>query len=1211
MMKDKKMLIKFENKSDRVKGLAFHPKRPWILASLHSGAVQLWDYRMQVMIDKFEEHDGPVRGVDFHRSQPLFVSGGDDYRIKVWNYQSKRCLFNLLGHLDYIRTVQFHVTYPWILSASDDQTIRIWNWQSRQCLTVLSGHNHYVMCAQFHPKEDLVLSASLDQTVRVWDVSGLRKKTVSIAGEDYNPNPSSDLFGGSDVVVKHVLEGHTRGVNWASFHPTLSLIVSGADDREVKLWRMNDSKAWEVDTMRGHINNVSCVVFHPKQELVLSNSEDKTIRIWDMSKQASPVVLRRENDRYWILAIHPTLNLLAAGHDSGMVIFKLNRERPPSDLDGDNLYLYKEQYVYEYSLKTGKEKPLMTTRRQRGANTAGAPRSLVYNSGDKSQHCFLLYYEADSSYELCTVSKAADGRGEENAPHRGYAKSVVWVSRNRFAVLDKSRQIWLKNLKNETKNNIALANIVPTSIFPGGVGRLLIRSNDAILLYDIQALKTISELPIQSRYPIKQAIWSPDGKYVALISRTNIYIANHKLEDHIPILETSRVKGGCWDACGVFVYTTSTHIKYLLPNGDSGIIRTLENCVYLLAIHNSTLYYLDRESVVGKTEVDTTEYQFKIALMKNRKKDVMSLMQSKKLVGQSIISYLHQKGHPELALHFVQDDQAKFNLALECGDVATALECAGKLDNEESWHKLGVEALRQGDHQVVEAAYQKTKNFERLSFLYLITGNSEKLGKMLQIATLRNDLMGRFHNALYLGNAAERVNVLRDAGQTGLALLTAKAHGLEEQAAALEGLLGDRKVELPPLDEAKLLFPPLPIMKDTNWPLLETHKNFLDMGEEKEDVAETVEAKPDSMDFDDEPSAAVPEWDTELPTKKDTAVTAGGWDELGMDLGPVVEEDTKQEAGDSDFVMPLSGKDATQVWQNNSTLAADLIAAGAFDQAMHMLNRTIGVVNFDPLKSHFLSIHAGAFAELPLTHTDQRCALHRENKDKLLPRPLYTITQCVDLLKQGYKHVTEGAFAPALTSFSEILQTIPLISVEKKVQVSEVKELRGICAEYIMGLRLELERRQVADPARAASLACYFTQCKLQPVHTLLALRVAIKCAYAAKCFNVTGNLCRRTLEYAVSANATNQYEKLVNFQQIRGVLKMCEKENSDACDLKFTEGAKVCCASFEPIPKLTQHVSCPFCESPYLPQFDGTVCVICNLSKVGAEVTGLRCFAE
>ena len=37
--------------------------------------------------------------------------------------------------------------------------------------------------------------------------------------------------------------------------------------------------------------------------------------------------------------------------------------------------------------------------------------------------------------------------------------------------------------------------------------------------------------------------------------------------------------------------------------------------------------------------------------------------------------------------------------------------------------------------QVVEMAYQRTKNFERLSFLYLITGNMEKLKKMTKIGT--------------------------------------------------------------------------------------------------------------------------------------------------------------------------------------------------------------------------------------------------------------------------------------------------------------------------------------------------------------------------------------------------------------------------------------------------------------------------------------------
>ncbi|EEC02164.1 coatomer alpha subunit, putative [Ixodes scapularis] len=77
------MLTKFETKSARVKGLSFHPKRPWILASLHNGVIQLWDYRMCTLLDKFDEHDGPVRGICFHNQQPLFVSGGDDYQIKV------------------------------------------------------------------------------------------------------------------------------------------------------------------------------------------------------------------------------------------------------------------------------------------------------------------------------------------------------------------------------------------------------------------------------------------------------------------------------------------------------------------------------------------------------------------------------------------------------------------------------------------------------------------------------------------------------------------------------------------------------------------------------------------------------------------------------------------------------------------------------------------------------------------------------------------------------------------------------------------------------------------------------------------------------------------------------------------------------------------------------------------------------------------------
>lgn len=79
---------------------------------------------------------------------------------------------------------------------------------------------------------------------------GLRKKNVAPGPgglEDHLRNPgATDLFGQADAVVRHVLEGHDRGVNWASFHPTLPLIISGADDRQIKLWRMSESKVIKI-----------------------------------------------------------------------------------------------------------------------------------------------------------------------------------------------------------------------------------------------------------------------------------------------------------------------------------------------------------------------------------------------------------------------------------------------------------------------------------------------------------------------------------------------------------------------------------------------------------------------------------------------------------------------------------------------------------------------------------------------------------------------------------------------------------------------------------------------------------------------------------------------------------------------------------------------------------------------------------------------------
>lgn len=137
-----------------------------------------------------------------------------------------------------------------------------------------------------------------------------------------------------------------------AFHPTVAMVASGADDRQVKLWRYTESKAWEVDSCRGHYNNVSCVLFHPKADLIISNSEDKSIRVWDMQRRTCLQNFKNENDRFWVLAAHPTLNLFAAGHDNGMMIFKIERERPPFCVYENFVFYVKERQLRRLDLTT-------------------------------------------------------------------------------------------------------------------------------------------------------------------------------------------------------------------------------------------------------------------------------------------------------------------------------------------------------------------------------------------------------------------------------------------------------------------------------------------------------------------------------------------------------------------------------------------------------------------------------------------------------------------------------------------------------------------------------------------------------------------------------------------------------------------------------------------------------------------------------------------
>jgi coatomer protein complex subunit alpha (xenin) len=126
--------------------------------------------------------------------------------------------------------------------------------------------------------------------------------------------------------------------------------------------------------------------------------------------------------------------------------------------------------------------------------------------------------------------------------------------------------------------------------------------------------------------------------------------------------------------------------------------------------------------------------------------------------------------------------------------------------------------------------YQRTKNFDKLSFLYLITGNLDKLKKMNKIAEIRKDVSAQYQGALLLGDVEERINILKNCKQKSLAYLTAKTHGMDEVAEELSHeILGEGK-DLPVVNSAaKFLKPPVPIQQaEANWPLLTVSKGFFE-----------------------------------------------------------------------------------------------------------------------------------------------------------------------------------------------------------------------------------------------------------------------------------------------------------------------------------------------------------------------------------------------
>jgi len=284
--------------------------------------------------------------------------------------------------------------------------------------------------------------------------------------------------------------------------------------------------------------------------------------VWDLNKRTSVQSFKRENDRFWVIAAHPEINLFAAGHDNGVMVFKLERERPASSIYQNQLfYITKEKFVKSYDFSKNTESPALLSLRKLGSPWV-PPRTLSYNPAERA---ILVNSPTDGgTYELVHLPRDSSGALEPTDMKKGQGNSAIFVARNRFAVFTQSnQQVDIKDLTNSTTKTIKPPPGT-TDIFFGGTGCVFLVNPTTIVLFDIQQKKQLAELAVAG---VKYVVWSSDGLYAALLSKHNVTIVTKSLEQVSTLHETIRIKSAAWDDAGVLLYSTLNHIKYTLLNG--------------------------------------------------------------------------------------------------------------------------------------------------------------------------------------------------------------------------------------------------------------------------------------------------------------------------------------------------------------------------------------------------------------------------------------------------------------------------------------------------------------------------------------------------------------------------------------------------------------------------------------------------------------------
>ncbi|EEE56543.1 coatomer subunit beta'-2 isoform X1 [Oryza sativa Japonica Group] len=753
---------KLAQRSERVKSVDLHPTEPWILSSLYSGSVCIWNYQTQTMVKSFEVTELPVRSSKFIARKQWIVAGADDMFIRVYNYNTMDKVKVFEAHTDYIRCVAVHPTQPFVLSSSDDMLIKLWDWDKGwMCTQIFEGHSHYVMQVTFNPKDtNTFASASLDRTVKVWSLG--------------SPDPN------------FTLDGHSKGVNCVDYFTggDRPYLITGSDDQTAKVWDYQTKSC--VQTLEGHAHNVSAVCFHPELPITLTGSEDGTVRLWHSTTYRLENTLNYGLERVWALGYMKGSRRVVIGYDEGTIMIKIGREVPVASMDSSGKIIWsKHNEIQTVNIKTigadneiadGERLPLAV----KELGTCDLyPQSLRHNPNGR-----FVVVCGDGEYIIYT---ALAWRNRSF----GSALEFVWSVDGEYAVRESTSRIKIYS-KNFQERKSIRPPFSAERIF-GGV-LLAMCTNDFICFHDWAEGRMIRRIDVN----VKNLYWADSGDLVTIASDTSFYILKYNrdvvsshldgggsvgeegVEDAFELLHeiNERIRTGLWVG-DCFIYNNSSSRLNYCVGGEVTTLFHLDRQMYLLGYlaNQSRVYLIDKQfNVVGYTLL-LTMIEYKTLVMRGDFDRANALLPSiPKEQHDSVARFLESQGMLEEALEIATDSNYRFDLAVQLGRLEVAKAIAIEAQSESKWRQLGELAMSTGKLDMAEECLLHAMDLSGLLLLYSSLGDAEGLTKLTSMAKEQGKNNVAFLCFFMLGKLEECLQLLIESNRIPEAALMSRSY---------------------------------------------------------------------------------------------------------------------------------------------------------------------------------------------------------------------------------------------------------------------------------------------------------------------------------------------------------------------------------------------------------------------------------------------------